>query len=143
MDVLHTKDTGLDELLERSDFVTLHTPLTADTRGMIGARELALMRPHAILVNTARGEIVDTAALVAALHAGAIGGAALDVTDPEPLPAGHPLLAAPRVIVVPHIGSGSARTRAAMADIAVDNLLAALAGERMPYCANPAVYDRG
>jgi phosphoglycerate dehydrogenase-like enzyme len=140
MQVLHTKDVELDDLLARSDFVSLHTPLTSATRGLIGARELGLMKPSAILVNTARGEIVDTGALVAALRDGRIGGAALDVTDPEPLPADHPLLAAPRAIVVPHIGSGSERTRAAMAAMAVDNLLAALAGERMPYCANPEVY---
>jgi glyoxylate reductase len=142
MEVLHTRDVDLHDLLRRSDFVSLHTPLTDDTRGLIGARELGLMRPHAVLVNTARGEIVDTAALVDALHEGRIGGAALDVTDPEPLPADHPLLRAPGVTVVPHIGSASTRTRAAMADMAVDNLLAALAGERMPHVANPDVYDR-
>jgi glyoxylate reductase len=141
MEVLHTRDTDLDDLLRRSDFVSLHTPLNDDTRGLIGERELGLMRPHAILVNTARGEIVDTDALVAALHEGRIGGAALDVTDPEPLPGNHPLLNAPRVTVVPHIGSASTRTRAAMADMAVDNLLAALAGERMPHVANPEVYE--
>ena len=141
MEVLHTKEVELDEVLAQSDFVSLHTPLTPETRGMIGARELALLKPNAILVNTARGPIVDTEALVDALHAGRIRGAALDVTDPEPLPADHPLLRAPGVIVVPHIGSASEATRAAMADMAVDNLLAALAGERMPHCANPAVYD--
>jgi glyoxylate reductase len=141
MEILHTRAVELDELLARSDFVSLHTPLTESTRGLIGARELGLMRSHAVLVNTARGEIVDTDALVDALHAGTIGGAALDVTDPEPLPGDHPLLRAPGAIVVPHIGSASERTRAAMGDMAVDNLLAALAGERMPYCANPAVYE--
>ena len=140
MTVLHTRATALDDLLRRSDFVSLHTPLTAATRGMIGARELDLMQPHAVLVNTARGEIVDTAALVDALDSGAIGAAALDVTDPEPLPPDHALLAAPGALVVPHIGSASARTRAAMADMAVDNLLAALAGKRMPHVANPGVY---
>jgi glyoxylate reductase len=139
MEVLHTREVSLDELLARSDFVSLHTPLTDETRGLIGARELALMRPHALLVNTARGEIVDTDALVAALHAGTIGGAALDVTDPEPLPGDHPLLSAPGALVVPHIGSASDRTRAAMADMAVDNLLAALAGDPMPHCVNPEV----
>jgi glyoxylate reductase len=141
MEVLHTRENDLDEILRRSDFVSLHTPLTPDTRGLIGARELALMQPHAILVNTARGEVVDTEALVDALEAGQIGGAALDVTDPEPLPADHPLLSAPHVTVVPHIGSATTRTRAAMADMAVDNLLAALAGERMPHVANPDVYE--
>jgi glyoxylate reductase len=141
MEILHTRENDLDEILRRSDFVSLHTPLTPDTRGLIGARELALMQPHAILVNTARGEVVDTDALVDALGAGRIGGAALDVTDPEPLPADHPLLSAPHVTVLPHIGSASTRTRAAMADMAVDNLLAALAGERMPHVANPEVYE--
>jgi glyoxylate reductase len=140
MEVLHTKEVALDELLARSDFVSLHTPLTPATRGLIGARELALMKPGAVLINTARGEVVDTNALVDALRGGLIGGAALDVTDPEPLPGDHPLLDAPRTIVVPHIGSGSERTRGAMADMAVDNLLAALAGDRMPHCANPEVY---
>jgi glyoxylate reductase len=133
MEVLHTRDTELDDLLARSDFVSLHRPLTPATRGMIGARELGLMKPHAVLVNTGRGELVDTDALVQALHAGEIGGAALDVTDPEPLPGDHPLLSAPGVTVVPHIGSASGQTRAAMADMAVDNLLAALAGKPMPY----------
>jgi len=141
MQVLRTRETPLDDLLRRSDFVSLHTPLTDDTRAMIGRRELGLMKPHAILVNTARGEIVDTDELIAALESGGIGGAALDVTDPEPLPAHHPLLSAPNVTVVPHIGSASTRTRAAMADLAVDNLLAALAGERMPHVANPEVYE--
>jgi glyoxylate reductase len=142
MEVLHTRQTERDDLLRRSDFVSLHTPLTDDTRGLIGARELGLMRPHAILINTARGEIVDTGALIDALRSGGIGGAALDVTDPEPLPGDHPLLSPSQVTVVPHIGSASVRTRAAMADMAVDNLLAALAGERMPHVANPQVYDR-
>jgi glyoxylate reductase len=141
MEVLHTREVELDDLLRRSDFVSLHTPLTDATRGMIGARELALMQPHAVLVNTARGEVVDTEALVDALNAGRIAAAALDVTDPEPLPADHPLLAAPGVTVVPHIGSASVRTRTAMADMTVDCLLAALAGERMPHCANPSVYE--
>ena len=142
MTVLDTRSTPLDDLLRASDFVSLHVPLTDATRAMIGARELALMKPAAVLVNTARGEIVDTHALADALHAGTIGAAALDVTDPEPLPAGHPLLAAPGALVVPHIGSASGRTRAAMADMAVDNVLAALAGERMPHVANPGVYER-
>jgi glyoxylate reductase len=110
---------------------------------MIGTRELGLMQPHAVLVNTGRGELIDTNALVEALQSGAIGGAALDVTDPEPLPPDHPLLDAPRITVVPHIGSATIRTRAAMADMAVDNLLAALRGDRMPHIANPAVYERG
>jgi glyoxylate reductase len=143
-ELLHTSRRGgveLGELLERSDFVTLHAPLTADTRGMIDAAALRRMKPTAYLINTARGPLVDTGALVAALHAGEIAGAALDVTDPEPLPAEHPLLDAPGLLVVPHIASASHATRERMADMAVDNLLAGLAGERMPNCANPEVYE--
>jgi lactate dehydrogenase-like 2-hydroxyacid dehydrogenase len=142
-EVLHTGPSGgvaLEELLERSDFVSLHTPLTSETRGLIGADALGRMKPTAYLVNTARGPIVDTGALTRALHDGEIAGAALDVTDPEPLPAEHPLLAAPNLVVLPHIGSATHTTRRAMADLAVDNLLAGLAGERMPRCANPEVY---
>jgi glyoxylate reductase len=139
MTVIHA--VPLDELLERSDFVSLHAPLTPQTRGLIGAAELERMKPTAILVNTARGPMVDMHALAEALHAGKVAGAGLDVTDPEPLPADHPLLRAPNLVIAPHIGSASHRTREAMAAMAVDNLLAALAGERMPHCANPEVYD--
>jgi glyoxylate reductase len=141
--VLHTSRSGgvpLEELLERADFVTLHSPLTPETRGLIDAGALARMKPTAYLVNTARGPIVDTGALGRALHDGEIAGAALDVTDPEPFPAHHPLLDAPNLVVVPHIGSATHRTRRAMADLAVDNLLAGLAGEPMARCANPEVY---
>ncbi|MEK6229278.1 MAG: D-glycerate dehydrogenase [Actinomycetota bacterium] len=133
---------SLDPLLGEADLVTLHCPLNRDTRGLIGDAELAAMKPTAYLVNTARGPIVDSEALVAALREGEIAGAALDVTDPEPLPADHPLTRAPGLLVVPHIASATHATREAMADIAVDNLLAALAGERMPHCANPEVYER-
>jgi lactate dehydrogenase-like 2-hydroxyacid dehydrogenase len=141
--VLHSSSSGgvpLDELLERSDFVTLHCPLTPATRGLIGEEALARMKPTAYLVNTARGPIVDTTALVRALHAGQIAGAALDVTDPEPLPGGHVLATAPNTVILPHLGSASVATREAMGDMAVDNLLAALSGERMPHCANTQVY---
>ncbi|HKF79508.1 MAG TPA: D-glycerate dehydrogenase [Thermoleophilaceae bacterium] len=144
-ELLHSSRSGgtpLEELLDRSDFVTLHLPLGEDTRGLIGEEALARMKPTAYLVNTARGPIVQTAALGRALRGGEIAGAALDVTDPEPLPADHPLLEAPNLTVLPHLGSATRATRAAMADVAVDNLVAALAGERMPYCANPEVYER-
>ena len=127
----------LEELLAEADFVSLHVPLNDETRGLIGAAELRRMKPTAVLVNTARGEIVDTDALVRALREGWIAGAGLDVTDPEPLPADHPLLETRRAVVTPHIGSASRRTRELMADMAVDNLLAALRGERMPHLANP------
>ncbi len=125
--------TPLPELLERSDFVSLHVPLTDSTHHLIDAGALARMRPNAILVNTARGAVVDTAALIDALHAGTIGGAALDVTDPEPLPPDHALLAAPNLIVLPHVGSATTATRARMTDLSVDNVLAGLAGEPLPH----------
>jgi glyoxylate reductase len=127
---------GLEDLLERSDFVTLHCPLTPTTRGLIDDAALRRMKPTAYLVNTARGPIVDTDALARALEAGELAGAALDVTDPEPLPADHPLLGAPNLLVVPHVGSATHATRERMADMAVDNLLAGLAGEPMPHSVN-------
>jgi glyoxylate reductase len=125
-----------DQLLERSDFVTLHCPLTPETRGLIGDAALRRMKPTAYLINTARGPVVDTPALARALEAGEIAGAALDVTDPEPLPGDHPLLSAPNLLVVPHIASATHATRGRMAGIAVDNLLAGLAGEPMPHSVN-------
>jgi glyoxylate reductase len=134
-ELLHTSRGGgveLGELLERSDFVTLHCPLTPETRGLIGDEALARMKPTAYLVNTARGPVVDTDALVRGLHAGEIAGAALDVTDPEPLPGDHPLLEAPGLLVLPHIASATHATRERMASMAVDNLLAGLAGRPMP-----------
>jgi lactate dehydrogenase-like 2-hydroxyacid dehydrogenase len=123
----------LEELLERADFVSLHCPLTPATRHLIGTQALARMKPSALLINTARGGVVDQTALRLALLAGEIAGAALDVTDPEPLPADDPLLEAPNLLVVPHVGSATVRTRARMAEMAVENLLAALAGQPMPY----------
>ena len=139
--VLNARDVALAELLEESDFVTLHCPLTPETRGLIDAAALKRMKPTAYLVNTARGPIVDTDALVAALEREEIAGAALDVTDPEPLPGDHPLLRAPNLLVLPHLGSATVATRRRMADMAADNLLAALDGERMPHCVNPEVYE--
>jgi glyoxylate reductase len=139
-EVISTSRSGgvaLDELLERADFVSLHTPLTADTRGLIDAPALRRMKPTAYLVNTARGPVVDTDALVEALHVGEIAGAALDVTDPEPLPPDHQLLEAPNLLVLPHLGSATHATRERMADMAVDNLLAGLRGHAMPHAVTP------
>jgi glyoxylate reductase len=136
MDVLaSSRRSGvpLEELLERADFVSLHCPLTPATRHLIGTEALARMKPSAYLINTARGGVVDQTALRLALLAGEIAGAALDVTEPEPLPAGDPLLEAPNLLVVPHVGSATVRTRERMAEMAVENLLAALAGRPMPY----------
>jgi lactate dehydrogenase-like 2-hydroxyacid dehydrogenase len=123
----------LEELLRRSDFVSLHVNLTAQTRGLIGAPELARMKPTAILVNTSRGPVVDTEALYTALSEGRLAHAALDVTDPEPLPAGHKLLSLPNVTIVPHIASASVATRTRMALMAVENLEAGLKGDPLPY----------
>jgi glyoxylate reductase len=137
--ILHTSrrgGVGFEELLERSDFVSVHTPLTPETRGLIDAGALRRMKPTAYLVNTARGPVVDTDALAAALQGGEIAGAALDVTDPEPLPADHPLLDAPNLLVLPHLGSATHATRERMAEMAVDNLLAGLRGERMSHQVN-------
>jgi glyoxylate reductase len=130
---IRNRGVPLRELLDRSDFVSVHTPLTPETRGLIGDEALARMKPTAYLVNTARGPIVDSEALGRALHAGRIAGAALDVTDPEPLPGGHPLLDVPNLLVLPHLGSATQATRARMADMAVDNLLAGLSGKPMPH----------
>jgi lactate dehydrogenase-like 2-hydroxyacid dehydrogenase len=134
---------SLDDLLGEADFVSLHVPLTDDTQHMIDARALAQMKPSAILINTSRGPVVDTDALYDALVSGEIAYAALDVTDPEPLPADHKLLALHNCLVLPHLGSASLATRARMAEMAAANLLAGLRGERLPNCVNPEVYEGG
>ena len=132
----------LDDLLREADFVTLHVALTPETQQLIGARELELMKREAILVNAARGPVVDTDALTAALRDGTIGGAALDVTDPEPLPADHPLVFLPNAVVVPHMASATVATRDRMAETAARNLLAVLRGEQPPHIVNPEVLER-
>jgi glyoxylate reductase len=130
---------SLPDLLRQSDYVSLHVALTPETRGLIGAPELALMKPDAVLVNTARGGVVDQEALLLALRERRIGGAALDVFATEPLLPDDPLLAAGNLLVTPHVGSATVATRTAMADLAVDNLLAFFAGGRPPACVNPEV----
>jgi glyoxylate reductase len=129
---LGTHWVELDELLGRSDIVTLHCPLNAETRGLIGAAALARMKPTAVLVNTARGPIVDQAALAAALRDRVIAGAALDVTDPEPIVLGDPLLDLPNCLVVPHMASASVAARGRMAEMAAANLLAGVSGRPLP-----------
>jgi glyoxylate reductase len=141
MTVIHTGTTNspgvaLVELLERADFVSLHCPLTPETHHLINTAALDRMQPTAILVNTARGPIVDQRALRTALESNSIAGAALDVTDPEPLPNTDPLLQSPNLVITPHIGSATQTARERMADLAVDNLLAALDGQPMPHQAN-------
>jgi lactate dehydrogenase-like 2-hydroxyacid dehydrogenase len=132
---------SLHELLARSDFVSIHVPLGPMTRRLIGAPELRRMKPTAILINTARGPVVDQAALYVALRDGVIGGAALDVTDPEPMPGDDPLLTLDNCLVVPHIASASRATRGRMAAMAAANLIAGVRGERLPNPVNPEIYE--
>lgn len=131
---------GLNKILPVADFLSLHTALTPETRNLIGRAELALMKPTAILVNTARGGVVDAMALEWALREKVIAGAGLDVYEPEPMQKDNPLLKMQNVVVLPHIGSAGKVTRRRMAEMTVENLIAGLKGSRLPYCANPAVY---
>lgn len=131
----------LDSLLTESDFVSVNVALNQDTRMLLDARRLGLMKPDAVLINTARGGIVDEAALEDALRHGRLGAAGLDVFEREPVPADFPLLSLPNVVTTPHIGSATLSTREKMADMAVANILASLTGEPMPSCANPEVYE--
>ena len=128
-----------ETLLRESDFVSLHVPYTAETRHVIGKAELALMKPSAFFINTARGKVLDEQALVEALESGKLAGAGLDVFEHEPHV--HPsLLKLPNVVLTPHIGSGTAATRLKMANLAAENLLAALQGRRPPNVVNPQIY---
>ena len=131
----------MEELLAESDFITLHVNLTDETHHLIGADALRAMKPTAVLVNTSRGPVVDPDALTDALRDGEIFAAGLDVTEPEPLPADHPLVALPNCVVVPHIASASRVTRGKMAAMAAENLLAGLRGDRLPTPVNPEVYE--
>jgi len=138
------KELGLQfvefkELLTSSDFITLHTNLTSETKHMIGREEFSKMKNTCVLVNTSRGPIVDHIALYEALRDRGIAFAALDVTEPEPLPADHPLLTLDNLIVTPHIASASVATRTKMALMAAENLIAGLKGEILPYPVNPEV----
>ncbi len=141
-ETLGVRYVSREELLSASDYIVLTVPLTAETQGLIGRAELALMKPTAILVNIARGPVVDTQALTEALTARRIYAAALDVTDPEPLPRGHPLLRLDNVIVTPHLGSATEQTRQRMVEMSVENLLAGLAGRPLPSPVAASVGDR-
>jgi glyoxylate reductase len=132
----------LEGILPEADFVTLHVDLRPETRGLINAERLGWMKPTAILVNTSRGPVVDSLALADALRNGGIAAAALDVTDPEPIPMDHPLVGLDNCLIVPHIASASRATRGKMAAMAAANLLAGVRGERLPTPVNPEVYDR-
>jgi glyoxylate reductase len=126
----------LDQLLAESDFISLHTPLAPETHHLIGEREMALMKPTAVLVNTARGPIVDQRALWRFLKDGRIAAAAIDVSEQEPIAPDDPLLGLDNIIITPHIASASVATRLGMAKMAVDNLLTALRGQVPPQCVN-------
>ena len=132
---------GFDELLDESDFVSVHLPLTPETRHLFGNAAFERMKTTAIFVNTARGAVVDEAALMRALESQAIAGAAVDVAEVEPLPRHDPLLRLPNLLATPHIASASVATRSRMAEMAVDNLLSALAGETPAHCVNPQIID--
>lgn len=133
---LKAASVDLATLLAESDFVSIHTPLTAETRGLLDRARIGLMKPTAVLINTARGPVVDPAALYEALAERRIFAAALDVTDPEPIPPDSPLLTLDNLIVVPHIASASVATRQKMSLMAAQNLIAGLKGERLPNCVN-------
>jgi glyoxylate reductase len=130
----------LGRLLTESDFVTIHTSLTSATRHLIGAEELAMMKRTAVLVNSARGAIVDNLALFEALRDGKIAFAALDVTDPEPIPSSHPLLTLSNIIITPHIASATVATRTKMGLMAAENLIVGLKGQMPPNPVNPEVF---
>jgi glyoxylate reductase len=133
--------TDLDTLLRESDFISLHVPLTPVTRHMVNAEFLAQLKPNAVLVNTSRGGVLDQTALYETLKEHRIFAAALDVTDPEPLPMDSPLLELDNCIIVPHIASASVHSRDMMAFLSAKNLIAGLNGEKLPYCVNPETYE--
>jgi glyoxylate reductase len=136
-DALQAKYVSQDELLASSDYVILTVPLTPETTRLIGRAELARMKPTACLINIARGAVIDSTALAEALAARKIYAAALDVTDPEPLPRDHPLLKLDNIIITPHLGSATDQTRHRMAEISVENLLAGLAGKPLSFRVTP------
>ena len=127
----------MPDLLARSDFISLHVPLTPETKGLIGEREFAMMKPTTVFVNASRGPVVDQHALYEALKNGRIFSAGIDVTVVEPIPINDPLLTLPNLVITPHIGSASFATRKKMAVMAAENLLAGLRGAALPYCVNP------
>jgi len=131
----------LDDLLRTCDFITIHTSLSEATYHLIDAPQFAMMKPNAILINTSRGGVVNPPALHDALKNSLIRCAALDVFEPEPIPADHPILKLDNLIMTPHIASASTRTRQLMALMAAENLIAGLKNEKLPYCANSAVYQ--
>jgi glyoxylate reductase len=138
--VYGAQPVDMDTLLGESDFVSIHVPLTEKTRHLVNSEFLAKMKSNAVLVNTARGGVLDQTGLYQALKCNRIFAAALDVTDPEPLPMDSPLLELENCIIVPHLGSASKKTRDLMSLLAAQNLISGLKGERLPHCVNPEVY---
>jgi len=138
---LNAISTDLDTLLAKSDFISIHVPLTPETRHMVNAEFLAKLKPNTVLVNTARGGVLDQAALYQTLKEERIFAAALDVTDPEPLPLDSPLLELDNCIIVPHIASASVQSRDMMAFLSAKNLIAGINRDTLPHCVNPEVYD--
>lgn len=139
-EVAGVETVSLEELLTRSDFVSVNVALSDETRNLLDASRIASMKPGAVLVNTARGGIVDESALAEALSGGHLFAAGIDVFAREPVEMDNPLLSLPNVVAVPHIGSATVMTRGRMADLAVENAMAALRGSKMPHCVNPQVY---
>lgn len=137
------QSVDLDTLLKESDFVSIHVPLTPATKHLVNAEFLSKMNPNAILVNTARGGVLNQNDLYQALKSNQIFAAALDVTDPEPLPMDNPLLELENCIIVPHLGSASKKTRDMMSLLAAQNLISGIKDERLPHCVNPAIYSEG
>lgn len=138
---LGAKRVSFDEVLAQSDVLSVHTALTEETRGMFGTEQFRKMKASAIFINTARGGIHKENELIAALEGGAIWGAGLDVTDPEPAARDNPLLTMENAVVFPHIGSATKETRDAMSIRAAENIIAGLKGEKLPYPVNPEVYE--
>ncbi len=138
---LNVQYASLSTLLSQSDFITLHINLNPSSHHLIGREELGIMKPTAYLINTARGGIVDSGALYDALKFRQIAGAAIDVFETEPIPDHHPMLELENLIITPHIASASKQTRARMAMIAVNNVIAGINGEQLPHCVNPEVYQ--
>ena len=139
---LKARRVDFETLLKESDFISIHTPLTPDTRYLIDSEAFSRMKPNAVLINTARGPVVDPNALYEALKEHRIFGAGLDVTDPEPLPLDSPLMILDNLVIAPHIASASKTAREQMSWMAAQNLIAGLKGERLPNCANPQVYSK-
>lgn len=139
---LGAKRVSMEELLAESDFLSLHTPLTPETRHLLNAETFKLMKPSCVVINTARGPVIDPDALYVALKEGQIAYAALDVTDPEPIPMDSPLLELDNCLIVPHIASSSLATRSLMSVMSAENLLAGLKGEPLPNCVNPEVFQK-